>query len=200
MSRGPAMKLDEMLLDLHHGDSAAQQEFEHDYSGPMLRRARGCLRNHLLRVAEAEDIWQAVVAKFFARAVRCEIHAETPEKLVSFVAAMIRFEIRHENRHDHAARRDARRLEDAPVEECDICSREPDPSRAAELRELWEMCADELGGEDSFIVYEHVREGRTFREIAEILEKKKDAVKVQHQRALQRLRAKFGHLFDLESG
>ena len=186
-----------LLAALKQGDSAARQEFGEAYWPEILSAAKaGMGGSSLAKRVSVEELADLVWETFCTRAAAGALTLTDSHQLGSLLERLADHAIMHLVRREHAKCRDIDRLERLPVEEFKICSREIDPSRAGEASDALDRCAEELSDEEFWIAFELKANDRTLAEIAAIMGKSPDAIRMQYNRARERLQDKLGSQFE----
>jgi RNA polymerase sigma-70 factor (ECF subfamily) len=126
----------ELIGRVRRGDEAAATELVRRYEPAIRRAVRFRLTDaRLRRTCDSMDVCQSVLLSFFVRAASGQYDLDSPEQLLKLLTAMARNKLLNQARHQHAARRDSR-LVDEEVEDVELIAGEPGPSREVEAREL----------------------------------------------------------------
>jgi RNA polymerase sigma-70 factor (ECF subfamily) len=176
----------ELLDRARRRDEQAAAELVRRY-GPALRvavRARLGDRG-LRRLMDSVDVYQSVLADFFARAATGQFELERPEQLVGLLAAMARNRLINLTAKHNAARRDKRRLEPVAADEVALAGGEPTPSRVVAGRELLGEVLGRLTDEERQLAEERAG-GRAWAEIAAERGAQPNALRMRLARALDR--------------
>ena len=104
---------------------------------PAIRRAARVrlTDSRLRRLFDSMDISQSVFASFFVRAALGQYELDRPEQLLRLLVNMSRKKLVDQARHEGAARRDFRRLDQDPLPRQFVATL-PDPSQQAATKEL----------------------------------------------------------------
>ena len=95
----------------------------------------GCATRGSANLVESVDICQSVFASFFVRTSLGQYDLESPDKLFRLLVTITRNKVAHQANHEHAARRDQRRInQGAGLADCPAPGNSP--SRQLAAREL----------------------------------------------------------------
>jgi RNA polymerase sigma-70 factor (ECF subfamily) len=182
----------DFLTRVRGGDEQAAAELVRRYEGLIRREIRMRLGDpRLFRTVESVDICQSVLASFFVRAVAGQYDLEQPEQLVGLLLQMARNKVGQAVRRHKALRRDARRTAAEPVDEVDVASSEPSPSRVAAGKELLHEVRQRLTEEERRLA-DLRSQGGTWAEATAELGGTPDTRRVQLARALDRIMHELG--------
>lgn len=187
MERLSQLNFRELLREAELGNEAAISRLVERY-GPAIRRVvRKHLSAHMRRQFDSDDFMQTVWKSFFTRERDHQVF-ETPQQLSAFLVRMTRNKVvdRH-RRLEQTLRRDIRREVTATdfnaTASYDGVSASPTPSRIIAAKEEVERL---LANEPAYCsqAARMKSEGRSYEEIAQVLNMHKDSVR----RLLKRLR------------
>jgi RNA polymerase sigma-70 factor (ECF subfamily) len=126
----------ELIGRVRQGDEAAASELVRRYEPAIRRAVRFRLTDpRLRRTCDSMDVCQSVLLSFFVRAASGQYDLDTPEQLLKLLTAMARNKLLNQARHQHAARRDSRLVDDE-AEDGQLIAGDANPSRQVEAREL----------------------------------------------------------------
>jgi len=182
----------ELLERARRRDQQAAAELVRRY-GPALRvavRARLADRG-LRRLLDSADVYQSVMADFFARAADGQFDLERPEQLVGLLAVMARNRLINLKAKHCAARRDQRRVEPLAGDGAALAGGEPTPSRVAAGKEMLGEVMARLSDEDRQLAEERAA-GRGWAEIAAERGAQPNALRMRLARALGRAGKELG--------
>lgn len=187
MERLSQLNFRELLREAERGNEAAISKLVERY-GPAIRRVvRKHLSVHMRRQFDSDDFMQTVWKSFFTRERDNEMF-DTPQQLSAFLVRMTKNKVvdRH-RRLEQTLRRDIRREVTATdintIASFDGVSTSPTPSRIVSAKEEVERL---LANEPTYCAQaaQMKSEGRSYEEIAQVLNMHKDSVR----RLLKRLR------------
>lgn len=143
------LRLRDLFEPMTRGDERAWTAFI-DVHMP---RLKGMVRSQLQKTnlrprRDSEEVCQSVLADLSAGVRNGKIHLDSKAQLFALLARMVRHKLVKYRKQDGAARRDRRRLIDAPVEELELASHEDDPARSAEASELYAIFQVAMSPED----------------------------------------------------
>jgi RNA polymerase sigma-70 factor (ECF subfamily) len=126
----------DLILRVRRGDDAAASELVRRYEPAIRRAVRFRLTDQRLRrTCDSMDVCQSVLLSFFVRAASGQYDLDTPDQLLKLLTAMARNKLLNQARHQHAARRDTRLVDDE-IEDRQLIAGDACPSRQVEAREL----------------------------------------------------------------
>src|SRR5689334_3395206 len=136
------LRLMELVRD---GDGTAVMELVRRYEPQIRRVVRVRMTSPALRrELDSVDICQSVLGDFFVRAAVGQFEVNSPEQLIALLARMARNRLINHINHQHAARRDVRRLKGIEAAEFEANIQNTSPSQAAALGELLSLFRGKL--------------------------------------------------------
>jgi RNA polymerase sigma factor (sigma-70 family) len=182
----------ELFARVQAGDQEAATRFVERYWPHVQRIVRLRLTDRRLRQRlDSVDICQSVFGDFFERMTLGQIKPESPAQLLQFLAQMTSNRVVDQARKHRAARRDVRRTESEENGESRLVGLGDTPSQIVAGHEIVERFQERLGENERWLV-EQRRAGRTWEDIADELGKGPEAVRKQHDRAIERIRKELG--------
>jgi RNA polymerase sigma factor (sigma-70 family) len=175
-------------------DPRATAEFVRQYEPQLRRKVRNWLRLHypyLCNVLDSVDVCQSVLAGFLLRVALGQYDLERAEDVWNLLVVMSRRRLRQHARDQTAARRDARRRQEAASGVLEAAAQGPSPSQEANARELLQAVRQRLTAEE-WAVAERRIEGCSWAEAAAALGGTADARRMQLARALDRVARDLG--------
>jgi RNA polymerase sigma-70 factor (ECF subfamily) len=181
----------ELIRRVRAGDGTAAAALVQCY-GPAIRRSvRLRLDPRLRRYCDSVDVCQGVLCSFFVRAASGQYELETPEQLLKLLVSMARHKLAKVRRHQHAARRDDRRVLPGDAGERQLAAAGPTPSREVAAKELLEQVHRQLSPGERRLV-ELRNQGRDWAAIAAEVGGSPEALRKQLARAVERVSAHLG--------
>ena len=188
------MSEDQSFADLvrrvRAGDAAAAEQLVREYEPHIRRAVRVRLTDpRLRRLVDSIDICQSVMANFFARAAAGQLDLDTPRELVSLLVTMASNRLIDLHRRHSSLKADRRRevsvsqLSGGAIEGVAEVS---SPSRQVAARELLEQVYTRLTPQERRLA-EQRASGASWKELAALEGKSADAVRMQLQRAVERV-------------
>lgn len=175
------------LRRVRAGDQDAAAELVRRYEPAIRREVRLRLADpSLYRVFDSMDVCQSVLGAFFLKVAAGHYELERPEDLMRLLVGMTRKQVLHQWRKQRAQRRDQRRVAAGGVEEHDVASPTPSPSRHVAGRELLAEFHRRLGAEERQIA-DLRQHGSTWDEVAAALGGTAEARRKQFDRAMERV-------------
>jgi RNA polymerase sigma-70 factor (ECF subfamily) len=176
----------ELVRRVRAGDEAASAELVRRYEPAIRVTVRGRLTDPgLRRLLDSMDICQSVLANFFVRATLGEFDLDKPEQLIQLLATMARNRVTDHALKQQAVRRDYRRIE-RPAGDGEFVDGEPSPSDEVSLKELLQAFQSRLSAEERNLADQRAH-GVPWAEIAAAVGGKPDALRVQLERAINRV-------------
>lgn len=182
----------ELLRRVRAGDEQATTELVQTYAQAIRVHVRVRLTDpRLRRMFDSSDICQSVMTKFVfcARLGRYEL--DTPEQLRNLLITMAVNRVQKHADREQTQKRDCRRVEHSTKAEPPIIDPGESPSQIVALRELEEK-AQNLFTPEELWIREQIRAGRGWLEIGAGLGKSAAAVRMQYDRAVDRLTRQLG--------
>jgi RNA polymerase sigma-70 factor (ECF subfamily) len=177
----------DLIQRVRAGDQQAATELVRNYEEAIAVVVRLRLTDPgLRRLIDSVDISQSVLADLFACLAEGRLDLDQPEQLLRLVTTMVRNKITNHARHQHAARRDLRRLRTGSLKEGDWIDPSPGPSQEAASKELLEKLRNRLSAEEQQLADLRVA-GHSWAEIAAIVGGSPDGVRVRLARAVTRV-------------
>jgi RNA polymerase sigma-70 factor (ECF subfamily) len=174
------------------GDEAAATELVRRYEPAIRRAVRLRLRDPRLgRLLDSVDICQSVMASFFVRAALGQYELDSPEQLLKLLARMARNKLANQANQHQAQRRDYRRTEAGGAQQLDVPGQDPTPSQQLAASELLEEARRRLSDAERRLL-ELRQEGKGWAEIAGELGGSPDALRMQFNRAVERVAQELG--------
>ncbi|MDB5306228.1 MAG: DNA-directed polymerase specialized sigma subunit, sigma24 [Gemmataceae bacterium] len=182
----------ELIRRVRDRDQDAAQELVRRYEGVIRRVVRIRLRDaQLRRLLDSTDICQSVLASFFVRTALGEYELESPEQLLSLLAAIARNKLVNQAARLRARRRDVRRDAAAGDHVPHVIDDASDPSEQASARELLEKVRDRLDPRERYLAEQRAL-GRTWQDLADELGGTDVALRKTLARALDRVMTGLG--------
>ena len=184
----------ELIARLRAGDAQAAAEFVRHYEPAIRLRIRVWLRMQdarLRRVFDSVDICQSVMASFFVRATAGQLDLDQPDKVVGLLVQMARHKLAHQIQKQQAQRRDIRRVQGVPSHDLDVPGSDPSPSEWCAGQELLQEIHKRLSPEERRLA-DRRAEGRDWAAIAAELGGTPDGLRMQLNRAVDRISAQLG--------
>lgn len=143
------------------------------------------------RLLDSTDVCQSVLANFFVRAAAGQFELDTPDQLLRLLATMARNKLASHARKRRAQRRDPGHtaLPGDAVAQC--ADPEPSPSSVVANAELLHEVHRRLSSEERRLV-ELRAQNRSWAEIAELMDGRADALRMQLTRAVTRVVQELG--------
>jgi RNA polymerase sigma-70 factor (ECF subfamily) len=183
----------DLLRRVHDGDEAAAAELVRR-SEPAIRRAvRLKLTDPRLRRAfDSMDVCQSVLANFFARVRAGQFELDSPEQLTRLLIEMTYNKVRDIVRHEHATRRDQRRVAGAGEQALEsVAAHQDTASEILAGKELEAQVRALLSKEERNLLDQRAR-GRDWDDLAAEAGTTPDALRMKHKRALDRVHRQLG--------
>jgi RNA polymerase sigma-70 factor (ECF subfamily) len=181
----------DLIRQVRGGDAHAAAELVRRYE-PALRIAiRVRLTDPALRrIVDTVDVCQSVLANFFVRAASGQFDLDRPEQLLALLATMARNNVTNLALKERAARRGGGRVEHGHVEE-NYAAPGPTPSEIVANDELLGAFRSRLSAEERRLADQRAL-GRPWAEIAAEVGGEPDALRVQLNRAIDRVVRELG--------
>lgn len=170
------------------GDAGAAEELVRRYEPTIRVVVRRRLTDpEMRRLLDTVDICQSILANFFVGTAAGQFELDEPEQLLKLLATMARNKLASHARKQKAARRNRQRV----TREEDPADPSPTPSQVVALQELWQHNRQRLTAEERQLV-DLRADGHSWSEIAEQLGGTPDGLRMQHNRAIERLKQELG--------
>lgn len=182
----------ELLAMVRTGDGDAARRLLELYEPQVRRVIRARLTDRSLRrVADSLDICQSVFAQFFVRTALGEFDLDAPEDLVRLLSRMARNRVLKLVEHQHAARRDARKVDPRGLEEFALGAAEETPSALVANAELLDRARALLTDEERSLAEQRAL-GKAWNELAEERGVEPDALRMRWKRSVERVSRQLG--------
>lgn len=182
-----------LVKQLRSGDPEAARSLVLSYEGEIRRAIRVRLTDpNLRRSLDSMDICQSVLANFFFRVSAGQFDLDRPEQLLALLLKMA-----HNKVIDHArkaqARHQGQRIHGNDAEEVMATAADPQetPSGLVANRDLVETVRRLLSPEERYLAEQRAA-GREWSELAAELNRSPDALRKQHDRAMDRVAEHLG--------
>jgi hypothetical protein len=176
----------DLLARLRAGDAQAGALIWQRFGRHMLRVANRQLRTlKLAKRIEPEDICQSVLREIMARPPKGEIH--TAAEWFPYIQKLIVNKAGTKQRGLTTQRRNIMRERDGPIEDLELVDDEPDPAQLAFIGELRSVIRSNLR-DDEWQIFELRAAGFEWPEIALQVGGQADALRIQHERRMKRIR------------
>jgi RNA polymerase sigma-70 factor (ECF subfamily) len=190
------MAQDQAFMDLvgrvRAGDGQAAAELVRRYEPAIRLAVRARLTDPALRrLLDSLDVCQSVLASFFVRAAAGQFHLDGPGQLLKLLEGMARNKLLRQAERQGAARRDYRRLDRVGPGDGHVLDPGPSPSQVVANRELWQQFHSRLTAEERRLADGRAA-GRSWPEIAAEVGGRPDALRMQLNRALDRVTRELG--------
>jgi RNA polymerase sigma-70 factor (ECF subfamily) len=182
-----------LLRRVRAGDPQAAAELVRDCEPSLRRQIRMQLTDpRLRRFLDTLDVCQSVLANFFLQIIAGEFDLDSPRQLAGLLETMAHNRILKHVRHQHAARRDVRRLElgDSQVLS-GIADPAPSPSQVVADADLLQRALAEFTAEERSLVEQRAA-GLSWEAIAAELGQSAEALRKRLARAVQRVAGLLG--------
>lgn len=183
----------QLVQRLRQGDPEAARTLVGAYESEIRRAIRVRLTDPMLRRSlDSVDICQSVLANFFARVSAGQFDLEGPEQLLALLLKMARNKL-----IDHARRAQARQQDQRvpAAQEHDILATAADPhetpSGLVANRDLVETVRRLLSPAERYLADQRAA-GREWADIGRELGRSPDALRKQHDRAIERVAGQLG--------
>jgi RNA polymerase sigma factor (sigma-70 family) len=182
----------DLMRQVRAGDAAAAARLVRMYEPAVRRAVRIWMLNaRLRRTVDSVDICQSVLASFFVRTALSQYQIDTPAQLVNLLVSMARNKLADQIRHEHAGRRDNRRVEPQDVHERELIGAGPTPSQFAADRDLLAEFRRRMSDEERRLADQRAL-GREWPDIAAELGGQPDALRKKLDRAINRIARELG--------
>jgi RNA polymerase sigma factor (sigma-70 family) len=170
------------------GDAGAAEELVRRYEPTIRVVVRRRLTDpEMRRLLDTVDVCQSVLANLFIGTAAGQFELNEPEQLLKLLATMVRNKLASHARKQKAARRNRQRV----TREEDPADPNPTPSQVVALQELWQQNRQRLSPEERRLV-ELRTAGHSWAEIAGQVGGTPDGLRMQHGRAIERLKQELG--------
>jgi RNA polymerase sigma-70 factor (ECF subfamily) len=188
-----AIPFHQLIQRLRQGCPEAAREIVSRYENEVRRAIRVRLTDaRLRRTLDSMDICQSVLANFFVRAGKGQFDLSSPEQLIGLLVTMA-----HNKLIDHARKADVRgrqqQMHGTAGEEAIATAADVNhsPSKMVADRELLEAAHKLLSPQERYVA-EQRASGRGWADLAAELGTTPEALRKQHQRALDRVAEALG--------
>ena len=182
----------EFMRRVRAGDEDAAAELVQRYRPQIERVIRINLTDPRLRTRfGVSDIFQTVFKDFFFRIATDRYEIESSADLVNLLCAAAKNRVIHHAKMNRAERRDVGRVVQSAVEDLNVVSRDATTSSVISAREVFEKCRERLSEEELHLVKLR-QEDWSWEEIGREVGKTADAARMQHDRAILRVRKDLG--------
>src|SRR3990172_61597 len=132
-----------LLAQVRHGDEEAARQLVRRYESAIRVAVRTHLSDpRLRRQFDSMDVCQSVLRSFFFHMTSGGYDLHAPAQLLALLTKMAQNKLGTRARDQFRQRRDVRRLSQVAVEDVDVASREPDPTRQIEDQDLIDRALD----------------------------------------------------------
>jgi RNA polymerase sigma factor (sigma-70 family) len=189
MSEAPSFR--DLIRRVRAGDAEAAAELVRQYEPTIRLVVRRRLTDPALRrLLDSMDICQSVLASFFVRAAAGAYDLERPEQLLKLLAVMARNKLVNQVQRHRAARRRPPSSPDTPDPNA-IIDPGSTPSQVVSQGELLQEFRRRLSEEERRLA-DHRAQGRPWTEIAAEVGGSPDGLRMQLQRAIERVTHELG--------
>jgi RNA polymerase sigma-70 factor (ECF subfamily) len=188
-----AVSFADLLRRVRDGDEAAAAELVRRAEPAIRRAVRLKLTDPRLRRAfDSMDVCQSVLGNFFARVRAGQFELDSPEQLTRLLTEMTYNKVCDLVRHEHADRRDQRRVEAAGEQALEsVAAHQDTPSEVLAGNELLERVHALLKVEERYLL-EQRRAGRDWADLAAECGTTAAALRMQHNRTMKRVYRQLG--------
>jgi RNA polymerase sigma-70 factor (ECF subfamily) len=180
------------------GDENAAVELVRQYEPLIRREVRLRLEDQRLsRLFDSMDIFQSVLASFFARTAVGQYDLDRPDQLIKLLVTMTRNKVVSAARHHRRQRRDTRRAAENTAELSGVADPSPSPSEVVAGAELLARLRQGLTDEETQVA-ELRGTGLAWSDIAARLGGTAQARRMQLTRAIERVGKELGLAADSE--
>ncbi len=182
----------EFISRIRAGDTSAAEQLVREYE-PLIRREvrMKMIDSRVNRVYDSIDFSQAVMASFFLRAQQGEFELRDPRDLVRLLVTMAKNKIASGARRLLSEKRDGQRDEYSPPMFEQVPDVTDTPSRVVELVDLIQEAKRRLTEEESQLA-EYRHQGKSWEEIAELMQSSPSACRMKLVRAFDRVTQELG--------
>jgi RNA polymerase sigma-70 factor (ECF subfamily) len=182
----------DLLRRVRDGDQQAASDLVRLYEPTVRRLVRIRMRDpRLRRTLDSMDVCQSVFGNFFQCVHQGRFELNTPEDLRKLLAVMARNKVIAQVRRPHVTRAQERQSDGGGDTNEPVASPAAAPSRQAEARDLLEQVRQRLTEDERWLVDQRAQ-GRPWAEIAAERNASPEALRKQHDRALDRVAAELG--------
>ena len=179
-----------LIAGVREGDQEAAARLVADFEPYLLRVIRMRLDGgHLRSMFDSEDIWQSVLARFFASARNGEFQLETPTDLVNLLATMARNNLTSKWRANRGG------VDEISARRNDLIAA-ADPENEVERMDLAAAIRARLSVEEMWLFDQHKVLGRSWESIGREMQKSPDELRMRLARALARVRRQMENQFE----
>ena len=176
--------LTQLLARVRHGDEEAARQLVRRYESAIRVAVRTHLSDpRLRRQFDSLDVCQSVLRSFFFHMTGGGYDLQAPAQLLALLTKMAQNKLGTRARDQFRQRRDVRRLAQVAVEDVDVTSREPNPTRQIEDQDLLDRALDMMSPEIRAIAVRRM-DGELWPKIARAMGGTPDARRKQFERAL----------------
>jgi RNA polymerase sigma-70 factor (ECF subfamily) len=183
----------DLVRRVRSGDEQAAAELVRRYESTIRLVVRRRLTDpRMRRLFDSMDICQSVMGTFFAGAAAGQFELDTPEHLLKLLATMARNKLTSHARKQQAARRRPPRSSSSRSSDAQqVVDPSPGPSQIVAAEELQQEILRKLSPEERRIA-DLRADGRSWEEIAAQLGSSAAAVRMQLNRAIERIKRQLG--------
>jgi len=186
-------KFKDLVNAVRRGDEQATETLLRQFEAELRIVARVQLSSPgLRRVFDSMDIYQSVITQFYFRVASGQFDIETPQQLKSLLIQMLKNKVVDKVRHVQADIRDARRVEQTPVDDFELLEKSSSASSIASRKELLALIHSRLSAHEQWLVEQRLN-GATWEDIGKDCGRSADAVRKQHARAISRVASEIGN-------
>jgi RNA polymerase sigma-70 factor (ECF subfamily) len=190
MPEEPAFR--DLVRRVRAGDAQATAELVRRYEPAIRLAVRARLTDRALRRRlDSMDICQSVLASFFVRAAAGKYELDQPGQLLRLLVAMARNKLINQAKKQRAARRDYRRQQPPDGGDAEPAAPGPSPSDVVAHRELLQEFRSRLSAAEQQLADRRAA-GRRWTEIAAEVGGQPDTLRVQLNRAIDRVTRELG--------
>jgi RNA polymerase sigma-70 factor (ECF subfamily) len=181
----------DLVRRVRAGNEAASAELVRRYEPAIRIAVQARLTDpNLRRVLDSMDICQSVLGNFFVRAAAGEFQLDSPEQLIKLLVTMARNRLTDHAKRQQAARRDYRRNEQIN-HDAEFADNGPSPSAELVAKEMLQAFQGKLSAQERYLADQRAL-GRPWAEIAQEVGDKPDALRMQLERAVNRVTRELG--------
>jgi RNA polymerase sigma-70 factor (ECF subfamily) len=182
-----------LIRRVRAGDQDAAAALVRQYEPQIRRVVRMRLTDPRLRqVLDSSDICQSVLANVFIRAAAGQFELERPEQLLRLLATMARNRVLSHVQHQHADRRDSRRVVPSGQQAVEgVPGHDPSPSQFVANKDLLQEVYRQFSAGERYLAEQRAA-GRDWAEIAAEIGSTAEALRKKLARALDRVARQLG--------